>query len=404
MSETGLAFVSSEFDIFDPKPVQLAIQDTEVVHYKPIASIDQSDLEFLIPADYDTYIDPDIKLFVRGKLTKADGSAFDAINHTTGVNNFLHSLFSQCTIILNGVTITQSDDLYNYRSILETLLSYGVDATISHLTISYWYKDMGDMLPCDPTKAESTNTGFIDRWNRQKQSRETEMCRINSNICNVPKFLLPGIKLQIKFKKDKSRFYLMSTAADSKTTFKFLDAKLLVKRIKANPKIPMAHETLLQTELALYPLTRVELKTVTFSAGPQSLSIYQAVIERIPKRLLFTMIANTDFFGTINTNPYNFQHFGLRTFVMYVNGRQIPSEGLNIDTRHEITYVMAYNTILKAPAFTIRTQVFRKLTICILRGISWCYLTYRLIWPRRKDILHLWKVVIYALSYRLRKR
>jgi len=139
----------------------------------------------------------------------------------------------------------------------------------------------------------------------------------------------------------------MSTDAESKTTFKFLDAQLLVRRIKANPKIPMAHEALLKTELALYPITRVELKTFTFSSGPQSLSINQAVIGRIPKRLLFTIVENTDFLGAINTNPYNFQHFGLRTFVMYVNGRQIPSEGLNIDTGHEKTSVMAYNTLFE---------------------------------------------------------
>jgi len=88
MSQTGLAFVSSEFDIFVPKPVQLAIQDTKVVHHKPIASVDQSDLEFLAPADYDTYIDTDFKLYVRGKLTKADGSDLDASDHTASVNIF----------------------------------------------------------------------------------------------------------------------------------------------------------------------------------------------------------------------------------------------------------------------------------------------------------------------------
>jgi len=58
MSKTDLAFVSSEFDIFAPKPVQHAIQETNVVVYKPIASVDQSDLQFLIPADYDMYFDP----------------------------------------------------------------------------------------------------------------------------------------------------------------------------------------------------------------------------------------------------------------------------------------------------------------------------------------------------------
>jgi hypothetical protein len=53
------------------------------------------------------------------------------------------------------VNITQSGYLYNYRGILETLLTYGVDASISHLTNNYWYKDVGDMLPCDPTHPDS---------------------------------------------------------------------------------------------------------------------------------------------------------------------------------------------------------------------------------------------------------
>ena len=59
--------MSSEFDTFARKSVQLAIQEINVVHYKPIASVDQSDLEFLIPVDYEMYIDPDIKLYVKGK-------------------------------------------------------------------------------------------------------------------------------------------------------------------------------------------------------------------------------------------------------------------------------------------------------------------------------------------------
>jgi len=55
-------FVSSEFDIFAPKPVQSAILGTDVVQYKPIATVDQNDLEFLIPGDSETYIELDIKL------------------------------------------------------------------------------------------------------------------------------------------------------------------------------------------------------------------------------------------------------------------------------------------------------------------------------------------------------
>jgi len=88
----------------------------------PIAPVDQTDLEFFIPAD-DTYVDPDIKLYIRGKFTKSDGTDLDASDYAAGTNNFLHSLFSQCTIALNGVNITQSGGLYNFRAYLETLLT-----------------------------------------------------------------------------------------------------------------------------------------------------------------------------------------------------------------------------------------------------------------------------------------
>jgi hypothetical protein len=109
-------FVSSEFDIFVSKQVQEFFHETVDVVYKPIASVDQRDLEFLIPADNETYIDPDIKVYIRGKLTKIDGKALDDKDFTSVTNNFLHSLFSQCTVSLNGTTITQATELYNYRS------------------------------------------------------------------------------------------------------------------------------------------------------------------------------------------------------------------------------------------------------------------------------------------------
>jgi hypothetical protein len=90
----------------------------------------------------------------------------------------------------------------------------------------------------------------------------------------------------------------MNTNNDSKVHFKFLDAQLLVHRIKPNPSIPLAHNTFLSKGgLARYNLTRVELKTFTFCKGSSSISIDNAVLGPIPKRLLFTMVKNTDFLG-----------------------------------------------------------------------------------------------------------
>jgi len=67
MSE-DVEFISSEFDIFVKNPIQSAILDNHVVRHKPIAMVDQNDLEFLVPGDNETYIDINFKLFVKGRL------------------------------------------------------------------------------------------------------------------------------------------------------------------------------------------------------------------------------------------------------------------------------------------------------------------------------------------------
>jgi hypothetical protein len=115
--------VSSEFDIFAERPVQTSTETSPEIAYKPITSVDQSDLEFVIPPDNETYIDLNWQLYIKGQLYVADGIELDNKDFTAGVNNFLHSLYSQCNISLNGVSGTPSSDNYNFRAYLETLLS-----------------------------------------------------------------------------------------------------------------------------------------------------------------------------------------------------------------------------------------------------------------------------------------
>ena len=66
MSAAEIASISSEFDIFTYKPVQMSVLGTIETAYKPIAHVDQNGLEFLIPANNYNYISLDIQLYVRG--------------------------------------------------------------------------------------------------------------------------------------------------------------------------------------------------------------------------------------------------------------------------------------------------------------------------------------------------
>ena len=140
----------------------------------------------------------------------------------------------------------------------------------------------------------------------------------------------------------------MSNKANTKATFTFQEVLLYVKRIRPAPSILASHnEALLAGYPARYNFTRVELKIFTFSGGSQYLTINNAVLGVLHKRLLFTKVKNTDFLGTADSNPFKFRHYDLEHFTMYVGGKQIPSEGLSLDISHEKTSVMGYRTLFE---------------------------------------------------------
>ena len=169
-----------------------------------------------------------MKLYVRGIFISASGKDVDFADHTGMTNNFLHSLFSQCNVTLNGANITQASELYHYRSYLETVMTYGTDAAATHLSNAYRYLDTGDMQPVEPSAENLTATAnleFILLWNSISASRGVQnFGRLHSDICNVPLYLLRGVRLQIRLMKVRPNFYLMKKSFDLKTVFKFLDA------------------------------------------------------------------------------------------------------------------------------------------------------------------------------------
>ena len=59
------------------------------------------------------------------------------------------------------------------------------------------------------------------------------------------------------------------------------------------------------------------------------------------------MVKNTEFLGSVTTNPYHFRHYDLSSFALNVNGRQVPTKGLSLIMDHEKTSVMGYRTLFE---------------------------------------------------------
>jgi len=143
INEHSCECLSSELDIFSLPPTLTSMETSDYVEYHPITSITAgAPIEFDITGNGQDYIDlSNSLLYVRAKVTNAQGADLAADAAVGPINLLLHSMFSQIVISLNGTLISSSTNTYAYRSIIETLLSFGEDAKKSQLTSEMFYKD-----------------------------------------------------------------------------------------------------------------------------------------------------------------------------------------------------------------------------------------------------------------------
>ena len=226
--------VKSELDLFTVPPTQNCIIASHVVEHQPTASLDSGGpIEFFIPGSGDDYIDlANTMIHVQVKVTQPNGNDLDAAAPVGPVNNWLHSLWSQVDVSLNGTLVTQSSDTYAYRAYIETLLSHGLGAKSTQLTNQLWYKDKASrMNATELADGPDPNPGFTTRREYITGSRVVDMMGgLHVDMFLQDKFLINGVDVKIRLVRSKPSFALMSggVAPDYKITI--VNATLFVKK------------------------------------------------------------------------------------------------------------------------------------------------------------------------------
>lgn len=316
----------SELDIFATPPTQNSIESGSTFSYRPLSSLTgTAPIEFVIPSSGDEYIDlAHTTIHITAKINVDDVVPTGTAAVIAPVNNWLHSIFSQVDIYLNQKCITPPSNNYNYRAYIENLLNYTDNAKKSHLTAGMWYKD--DAGKMDDKK---NNTGFSIRQKLTANGALVEMYgNLHCDIFNQNKFMINGVEMCVKLVKAKNEFHLIG---DNNSHIEIIDAELFVRKVKINPSILIAHARALNITSAKYPITRVEIKTITIGKEIQSKSIDNLFIGQMPKRCIVGMVNSSTFNGNLKKNPFNFEHFGLNYFSMYLDSIQIPSKPFTPD-------------------------------------------------------------------------
>ncbi|XP_038058761.1 uncharacterized protein F54H12.2-like [Patiria miniata] len=341
----------SELDIFTIPPTQTSIEKAQWEEFHPISTIsDGGPIEFFVPGSGEEYMDLNqTQLYVRAKITKADGSNLTAADHVGPVNLFLQSLFSQIDVSLNERLISPSTPTYPYLAILETLLSYGSDAMKSQLTTALFYKDTaGKMDSADPQAADdAANQGLKKRYEFTKNSRVVDMMGpIHSDIFFQDKHMLNGVDLKLKLIRSSETFCLMASGANPAYKVVILNASVFVRKVKVSSAVMLGHMKALERGTAKYPIKRNLCKMVSVPRGNLTLTQDHVFLGQLPNRIVVGCVTNQAFNGQYSKNPFNFQHMNINFLTVHVDGEQIPYsplkpkfEGANKN------YIRSYQTL-----------------------------------------------------------
>ena len=357
--------------------------------YAPLSSVENpnSAITFLI-AGTDEYIDlSKTILTVTGKITKKDGNTKLGGNDQSNVapvNNFLHSLFRQVDVYLNGKQVTPAMGTYAYRSYIETLLNYDVSAKQSQFSSALYYKDTaGQMdktgaLPSLKTINYKTagvsstdasdklyvlgtgNQGFAKRHQFIKNGNQFVLSGpIFSDIFMTDRLLLSMMDLKVVLNRSSDAFSLMEIGNDPPIELKvqLTDVVLKVRKVKVDQSVSDGVERILKQTPALYPIRRVECKILTIPANLPNVRQDNIFSGIIPNSFVVGLVHVDASTGEYGKNPYTFQHFGVTSVSLTANGQEIPFKLLTlkyptdttgkIDTGNdtELDFDEAYNTL-----------------------------------------------------------
>ena len=344
--------VTSQLDLFSVPPTQTSLEDGFYTEYRPVSVLtSEGPIEFSITAESTNYIDlANTLLYVRASVTTEAGADLAADIAIAPECNFLHTLWSQCDLYLNGTLVTQSNYNYPYRSYIETLLSFGKDAKQSQLSSVLWHRNTSGHFD----ERANTNVGYTKRKRIAAESKQFEvMGKLHLDLSFQNRYLINEVDLKIRLIRLKNTFCLHGNDDQAGKVVSLKEVALICRKVKPNPSIQLAHSKALQHGTAKYPLRRVEVKTFTVPEGNLSISKENLFLGQLPTRIIVGLVDNDSYNGTIAKSPFNFKHNNVNFMSVYRDGVQIPSRPLQPDFAND-RFIHSYLRL-----FTQTSQYFK---------------------------------------------
>jgi hypothetical protein len=335
-------------DFFSVPPTVTTMANGQWVEHFPISSLeDHSPVEFDIKGNGEDYIDlAQTYLYVKVKIIQGNGANLEADAKVGPINNFLHSMFSEIDMSLNGKLVTSSTGLYPYRAYFENLMYSKTSKDTQLESRVLWSKDAASKFnEHDSTKDDDVgNAGYNHRAKIVSESKTFEMYdTLHLDMFVQEKYLLNGIDMRLRFNRTKPTFCLMGESADNK--IQILQAILFVRKVRPHPSIANSIAKQLTQTTAKYPIRRVEIKTFTIPTGTRSLIQDNLFQGQLPKRVILGIVPNAALNGNERYNPFNFNNFKVCKVDVIPEGQPITTRPFEPDFRSSRAWLRDYLSV-----------------------------------------------------------
>ena len=319
--------VAHNFDLFSGGTIEKAMKkgyDQQI--YPTSFNSSEGPFEFYIPGSNDYIFFPHTRLYIKAQILKV-GENGGLVNATaedtyTVANLFPQTLFKQVDVEIGGVNTSSQDQLYPYKTYMETLLSYGTEKCSYHgghlMACSHYYPD-------EPGNFDAVDgDGSIERTILVKNSSTFDFCiPLHADIMQSVRALPPNIPVKITLTRTPDVFSLISNE-NTAYRIQFHSMKLFIRKIETDAVVYREYLNTIQKQPAILPFTRTVMKKYLISQNSSNASFAGIFRDHIPRQLVMAIVKQTRVDGRLNENPFNFQPFKLNFVNLKIDGQNFP--------------------------------------------------------------------------------
>ena len=320
---------SSGLALFDQPIIDSSLLQGKFITIYPSSVLqDNGPFDFIIPSDGQDFTDlPFTRLEGCIEILNLAGATLTETDINAYVNLLPQSLFKQIEVSVNNTQIADlSTPTYAFKSYIETVLTYPKDAKDTTLLLEHFNKDT---LEKENIFTLLNSISFNKRNQFAKKGKIYFSMLLHIDFFHSTKLLLPGCEIKLKFIRNSDTFSLLGDTLQAK--IKFHELKLMIRRVTVEPTIASKIEDAINKTPAIYPITQSKIKTFLIPKDVRQERISNIFRGVLPRSIIVGFVTTDAANGTINANPFKFEHFKLNHFQMYINGDPLLTEAFQPD-------------------------------------------------------------------------